>query len=337
MMDEMEVALWEERLPEDGRGLQEIAQSINEIKAQVRNSVMEGSIRIGQELQAAKSKVPYGEWGDWLENNVDYSVRTAQNLMRIADEYGRRRTEAMENLSITQAVLLLGLPAGEREAFVEEHDMASISTDELKEQIRQLNEEKSKMQLTISELMETVATQNEETVQQEYAKAQAEAEAKAQALADELEEVRRKLEAADGEKQKELKAQAAELEKARQEARQAATKAAADREKIAGLERTQKRLEEELTTERAKTPEVVKETPAEVLRELEQLRAQAGRGQSETELRAAYDSVKDSLERLRDKLEAVSRKEPEVAAKYGPAFGAALRKAAEMMEKALIK
>lgn len=60
-----------------------IAQEINEIKEKVRDVAIRGAIEIGKRLQEAKSMVPYGEWGKWLAENVDYSERTAQDLMQI--------------------------------------------------------------------------------------------------------------------------------------------------------------------------------------------------------------------------------------------------------------
>lgn len=32
--------------------------------------------------------IEHGAWGEWLEKSVDYSQRTAQNLMKIFEEYG---------------------------------------------------------------------------------------------------------------------------------------------------------------------------------------------------------------------------------------------------------
>lgn len=43
------------------RNADQIANAINQIKAEVQEAVLAGAIRIGRELQAAKSKVPYGE------------------------------------------------------------------------------------------------------------------------------------------------------------------------------------------------------------------------------------------------------------------------------------
>ena len=143
------------RTPAAGvRTIDTIAAEINGIKEQVRATVVSGAIEIGRRLKEAKSLVPYGEWGAWLERSVDYSERTAQNMMRIADEYGKTDPQALADLSVTQAVLLLGVPAEERGAFLAENDVPSMSTRELQAQIEALREEKKKMQLTIDELMQ---------------------------------------------------------------------------------------------------------------------------------------------------------------------------------------
>ena len=131
-----------------------IAQEINQIKAEVRDTAIRGAIEIGKRLLEAKSMVPYGSWGKWLEDNVAYSERTAQDLMRIAKEYGRKETQALSEIqNKEQAVLLLALDADERDRFVQEHDMASMSTRQLEEELAQIKAERDKAQLTIEELM----------------------------------------------------------------------------------------------------------------------------------------------------------------------------------------
>jgi hypothetical protein len=74
------------------------AEEINLIKEETGRAIMRGLIEIGNRLLEAKSLVPYGEWEQWLENNVSYSVRSAQDLMRIAKEYGRKETQALAEI-----------------------------------------------------------------------------------------------------------------------------------------------------------------------------------------------------------------------------------------------
>lgn len=123
-----------------------IAAEINSIKSQTRKMVLYNSIEIGRRLVEAKSLIEHGQWGAWLEESVKYSKSTANNLMRIFDEYGsdqitlledNAKSQALGSLSYTQAVALLGVPEEEREQFVKEHDIDNMSTRELQEAIKE--------------------------------------------------------------------------------------------------------------------------------------------------------------------------------------------------------
>ncbi|GAB6172014.1 DUF3102 domain-containing protein [Paradesulfitobacterium aromaticivorans] len=131
-----------------------IATEINSIKEQTRKMVLFNSIEIGRRLAEAKSMLPHGQWGEWLEKSVDYSQSTANNLMRIFEEYGSNqlalfdnnaKSQALGNLSYTQAVALLGLPRDERDQFIKEHDIDSMSTRELQQAIKEKQELEAKL------------------------------------------------------------------------------------------------------------------------------------------------------------------------------------------------
>lgn len=137
-----------------------IAAEINAIKSQTYG-IMEAAFtyakrscfEIGKRLEEAKATVPFGEWGTWLEENVSYSVSTANDLMRIYREFGNEQidmltgksdAEIFEGLSQSQMVALFGLPKAMRAEFVEEHreelESGELSTRKLKEEIKRLNE-----------------------------------------------------------------------------------------------------------------------------------------------------------------------------------------------------
>jgi hypothetical protein len=133
-----------------------IAAEINSIKNQTMQMVLCNSIEIGNRLIEAKEMLEHGEWGKWLETSVNYSQRTANNLMRVAEEYGadqlalfgaNAKSQALANLSYTQAVALLGVPTEEREAFVEDHDVANMSTRELQQAIKERDEASKKYEI----------------------------------------------------------------------------------------------------------------------------------------------------------------------------------------------
>jgi DNA repair exonuclease SbcCD ATPase subunit len=137
-----------------GRTPELIAAEINNIKNQTRKMMLYNSIEIGRRLLEAKTLVAHGEWGKWLEESVDYSQRTATNLMRIFEEYGadqltllgdNAKSQALANLNYTQAISLLGLPEEEREKFIENNDLDNMSTRELQLAIKERDEALNKM------------------------------------------------------------------------------------------------------------------------------------------------------------------------------------------------
>lgn len=138
----------------------DIAAEINAIKSQT-SGILEAAFtyakrscfEIGKRLEEAKAAVPFGEWGEWLEKNVSYSVSTANDLMRIYREFGDEQinmltgksdAEIFEGLSQSQMVALFGLPKAMRAEFVEDHreelESGEMSTRKMKEEIKRLNE-----------------------------------------------------------------------------------------------------------------------------------------------------------------------------------------------------
>ena len=208
---------------------QVIATEINSIKSQTRNIMLQASIEIGHRLIEAKALVPHGEWGSWLQESVDYSERTAQNLMRIYEEYGNKQigmfdeanAQALADLTYTQAVALLGIPTEERGEFAEQHDVASMSTRELqqaikerdearkeREQLRKELESKERSHQTISESYKRLEQVNSKHYQNlQKVTAELEEAQSAGASDEEIKELKEQLQAAQ-EKVKELEAQA---------------------------------------------------------------------------------------------------------------------------------
>lgn len=156
-----------------------IADEINSIKSQTSGILTaaltyakRSCFEIGKRLEEAKSVVPYGEWGEWLENNVDYSVSTANDLMRIYREFGGEQidmltgksdAETFEGLSQSQMVALFGLPRAMRAEFVEEHreelESGELSSRKLKDEIKKLNRELEEMERGYEEKVEKLTEQ----------------------------------------------------------------------------------------------------------------------------------------------------------------------------------
>ena len=122
------------------RSADQIAIEICTIREQVATTAMVGACQIGKRLEELKALVPFGEWGDFIKHRIGYSQRQCDNLMQLYREYGELgpKSKSIANLSPTAALKLLALPAGEREAFAEEHDAANLSVRRLEQKIKEL-------------------------------------------------------------------------------------------------------------------------------------------------------------------------------------------------------
>lgn len=122
-----------------------VTGEIKYVQRRAARQLLSDLIEIGRLLVEAKSMVPYGEWGKYLEEQVEYSTSQANNLMRLYNEYGDNQetffstlqnSQTFGKLTYTQALALIALPAEDRAEFAEKHDVENMSTRELERAIR---------------------------------------------------------------------------------------------------------------------------------------------------------------------------------------------------------
>lgn len=131
-----------------------LAVEIRSLQQQARIVVMSYAVEIGRRLCEAKSVVPHGEWGKWLEEQVKFSQSTAQNYMKMYERFGSEqiglfeseKTQAIMNLPYTKALKLLTVPEEEMDDFLEENNVSEMSTRELEQAIRERDEAKKEAQ-----------------------------------------------------------------------------------------------------------------------------------------------------------------------------------------------
>jgi len=128
------------------RDINTITQAFRFTAAQAQRMALTYVIQMGQLLTEAKELLnDRQEFERWLAEEAECKKSTAYNYMRIATEYGGAQVDlfgnasnaAMEKLTYSQAVALLAMPAEEREEFVEQHDVETMSTRELKKAIEE--------------------------------------------------------------------------------------------------------------------------------------------------------------------------------------------------------
>lgn len=215
------------------RDIKTVTTEIRTLHRQAQCMVLGYAIEIGRRLKEAKAMLDHGQWGPWLREEVDFSQSSANNFMRIFEEYGAQQvslfgdanSQALGNLPYTHALRLLALPAEERESFAEEHHAEELSTRELEKLIRERDEarraeqdaqekaaaKQAKAELkalrenpvipaeVLEKLRAEEAERAAETAQKETARRVAEAEKAAQESARRAEQAERQLAAADPE------------------------------------------------------------------------------------------------------------------------------------------
>jgi hypothetical protein len=276
------------------RPIEVIENEIIFFKAQASASMLE----IGRRLIEAKEQIPYGEWQRWLAEKVEFSERTAQRFMKIAEGY--KDADTVTALGTRKALALLAFEDIEREEFIaEKHEVNG--------------EEKTVEEMTSAELEEAIRARKQ--AEDELAKVKQEkldAEVRAENFAKEAEKAKANADSAKaaGEKMAEtLKTIKADL-KEKEDAAETATAKAEDLEKkleeirskpvdVAVLDPT----EEQIAAAAAPQIEAARAESADKIRELEKLLALADPETAVFKMRfeawqEAYDKMMEQLEKV---------------------------------------
>ena len=245
--------------PAENRDIETITAEIIQLKQNAGNAIL----AIGQRLIEAKAMLPHGAWLPWLEEQVDFTDRTARKFMLLAREWTNRK--ALSDLGATKALTLLALPPEERETFMaeshlvggEEKTVVDMTSRELEKAIKERDtarqeaeaaradaqtaeESRAKMEADMKALTEIhrAAQEGEAQARDALAKAQAELKELRERPMDVAVEVDREaVEKARAEAVAEMQGKVDSAEKARKEAedrRKDAEKALAKAKKAAG-------------------------------------------------------------------------------------------------------
>lgn len=96
-------------------------------------------IEIGKRLIEIKKELGHGKWLPYLKNELNYSERTAQRLIRVATEFSN--TTSMSDLQSTKIIALLDIPQEYRDDFISNHSVEDSTVRELKKEIQKYKEE----------------------------------------------------------------------------------------------------------------------------------------------------------------------------------------------------
>ena len=128
-------------------------RTLEVVAAEIRGytfSMLTNIIEIGRRLVEAKGMIQHGQFMNWCRENFGFSSSQTNNFMQLYRAYGSEQnslfgaelnSQSFGNLNYSKALALLALPSPEeREAFVEEHDVESMTTKELKQAIKERDE-----------------------------------------------------------------------------------------------------------------------------------------------------------------------------------------------------
>lgn len=314
------------------RSVELIAAEINHIKNETKLMVLNNSIEIGRRLVEAKAIIKHGEWGQWLETSVNYSQRTANNLMKIFTEYGSKQislfgdsnSQAFANLSYSQAVALLSIPdIEERENFVKENEVVNMSTRELQQAIKDKEKAEAEMKkalkatkdieiekarleadIRIKDQSLQLSKENMDKLQEEFKRVREANNIKINNLNNQISRINEQLEAAKESEDND------EVERLQEELNQKQNESLEYADKI-------RELEEKLK-EKPIDVAVVEKIPDEVLSELEQLRSKANDDEAVIKYKVAFnllvksfnevlESVKDMNDDMKNKYSGATR------------------------------
>lgn len=99
----------------------------------------------GKRLRIIKARLPHGEWEDWAKNNLKFSLRKANNMMKLAEKSEDENSlfsnpQSLADIGITKVWALLSAPEEVAKEVVENPDAAEMTTRQFKEEIQRLKE-----------------------------------------------------------------------------------------------------------------------------------------------------------------------------------------------------
>ena len=306
-----------------------VTAEIKEICRQARNMALMYAIEIGRRLVEAKSVLNHGEWGDWLKNEVNFSQSTANNFMKLFNEYGSEQisffgavpnSQTFANLPYTKALQLLSLPADERETFVEESDAESMTVRELQAAIKERNEARE---------AEAEARCREAEILERAERAEAAAAAAEQA-AEEAEQYRSQVQKLE----EDLKAAEERTKKANEKLRAAKNNPKIPAETMNKIKEAARAESEKEAAKKLEAARKAAEDAEAKYRDAERRRAIAERDLEEaqrklktaspevTEFKALFDEIQRTAKAMKEKVSVIASSDPETAEKLKAALSA---------------
>ena len=110
----------------------------------------------GKRLNIIKSRLQHGEWEDWAKNNLKFSLRKANNMMKLAEKTEDQNSifanpQSFADIGISKVYALLGATDEVAEEVMNNPELPNMTVKELEEKIRLLKEKNAGLEKEMKE------------------------------------------------------------------------------------------------------------------------------------------------------------------------------------------
>lgn len=113
--------------------------SLNQLVSEIKffeNQAVVSYWEIGKRLSKAKEQLNHGEWQSWINDNLGYSYDTANNLIKVFNQYPN--IDTYQHLNFSKVLALTSIKdEEERQEFVENHKVEDMTTRQLQAEIKE--------------------------------------------------------------------------------------------------------------------------------------------------------------------------------------------------------
>lgn len=269
----------------------------------------------------------YTDFEDYTEKSLGIKQRQAYTYIKAYEDLGERFLSANASLGITKLGMLAQLPLTDRDEFVEAHDLADMSVDEVKKLIAENDQRGQQIDMLTDERDRAVSEKDELSEELEEAKVKADdLKDENEKLSEEIEKLEAELEA-EKNKPSEVAVRepsAEEIEKIKAEA-SAATKKELEKVhkkeitevKDKAFEKATDQFRKSLDEERAKVNSLTADNEA-LIKKRDELQKQLLISASPDAVKFSFysESLQETFKKLFECIKTVREQSPETADKY---------------------
>lgn len=133
----------------DEKSTEELTEKANTLYQQMQLIGAMGiqvAAQAGQCLSVIKKRVGHGNWGDWCKQNLQFSERKAQNMMKLSAEMHGKNSifanpQTFADIEISKVYALLAAPEEVQKAVLDDPKMEEMNVREFQDEIKRLKAE----------------------------------------------------------------------------------------------------------------------------------------------------------------------------------------------------